>query len=56
VEEEIKPKRGRGKNAHQKALDEQMTCIECHYNEKHQSVDLRRNAFEKPPMQKTTQS
>ena len=45
IEQEIVPKRDRGKNAHQKALDEQMTCIECHYNEKHQSVDLRENAF-----------
>ena len=45
IEEEIEPKRDRGKNAHKKALDEQMTCIECHYNEKHQSVDLRKNAF-----------
>lgn len=45
LEQEIEPKRVRGKNAHQKALDEQMTCIECHYNEKHRSVDLRANAF-----------
>lgn len=47
IESEIKPKRERGVNAHKKALDEQMTCIECHYNEKHQSVDLRENAFAK---------
>ena len=47
VESEIKPKRERGVNAHQKALDEQMTCIECHYNEKHRSVDVRENAFAK---------
>lgn len=45
IEQEIEPKRDRGKNAHKKALDEQMTCIECHYNETHQSVDLRKNAF-----------
>ena len=45
IEEEIVPKLERGINAHKKALDEQMTCIECHYNEKHQSVDLRENAF-----------
>jgi len=45
IEQEIEPKRERGVNAHKKALDEQMTCIECHYNEKHQSVDLRENAF-----------
>ena len=45
IEQEIEPELERGKNAHKKALDEQMTCIECHYNEKHQSVDLRENAF-----------
>jgi hypothetical protein len=45
IEEEIEPKRERGKNAHKKALDEQMTCIECHYNETHRVVDLRQNAF-----------
>ncbi len=45
IETDIEPKRERGKNAHQKALNEQMTCIECHYNEKHRSVDLRQNAF-----------
>lgn len=45
IEQEIEPKRERGKNAHKKALDEQMTCVECHYNETHQSVDLRENAF-----------
>lgn len=45
VESEIKPKRERGKNAHKKALDEQKSCIECHYNEKHRSVDLRDSAF-----------
>ena len=47
IEEEIEPKRERGKNAHKKALDENKTCIECHYNEKHRSVDLRENAFAK---------
>ncbi len=45
VEEEIELKRERGKNAHKKAVDEKMTCIECHYNEKHRSVDLRKNVF-----------
>ena len=45
IEREIEPKRERGRNAHKKALDEKMTCIECHYNEKHQRVDLRKNAF-----------
>ncbi|RLA37729.1 MAG: hypothetical protein DRR03_01935 [Gammaproteobacteria bacterium] len=42
---EIEPKRERGVNAHQKAVDEQKTCIECHYNEKHRPVDLRDDAF-----------
>ena len=45
IEQEIEPKLERGINAHKKALNEQMTCVECHYNEKHQSVDLRENAF-----------
>ena len=45
VEKDIVPKRERGKNAHKKALDEQQTCIECHFNEKHRSVDVRQNAF-----------
>ncbi len=45
IEEQIEPKRERRKNAHNTALKEQMTCIECHYNEKHRSVDLRQNAF-----------
>jgi nitrate/TMAO reductase-like tetraheme cytochrome c subunit len=45
IESEIKPKRERGVNAHKKALDEKRTCIECHYNEKHRSVDLRDGAF-----------
>ena len=48
VEEEIEPKRARGKNAHKEALAEKKTCIECHYNEKHRAVDLRENAFAKP--------
>lgn len=42
---EIEPKRERGVNAHQKAVDEQKSCIECHYNEKHRPVDLREDAF-----------
>jgi len=45
VEKDIVPKRERGKNAHKKALDEQKACIECHFNEKHRSVDVRENAF-----------
>jgi cytochrome c-type protein NapC len=47
IEEQIEPKRERGKNAHKKALEEKKTCIECHYNEKHRKVDLRENAFAK---------
>ncbi len=45
VESEIKPKRERGVNAHKKALDENKTCIECHYNEKHRRVDVRDDEF-----------
>jgi nitrate/TMAO reductase-like tetraheme cytochrome c subunit len=48
VMEEIEPKRERGVNAHQKAIDETKTCIECHYNEKHRTVDLRENPFPRP--------
>lgn len=44
VESEIKPKRERGINAHQLALDEHKTCIECHYNLVHRSVDLKKTA------------
>ena len=35
IESEIKPRRERGKNAHEKALKDKQTCIECHTNEKH---------------------
>lgn len=45
IEAEIKPKRERGINAHKKALEDKMTCIECHYNEKHRSVEVRKDAF-----------
>ena len=45
---EIEPKRERGVNAHKKAVDEQKSCIECHYNEKHRPVDLREDAFGRP--------
>lgn len=45
---EIKPKRERGVNAHEKAVDEQKSCIECHYNEKHRPVALRDDAFKRP--------
>ena len=41
IEEEIKPKRDRGINAHKLALEEQKTCIECHYTLVPRSVDLR---------------
>ena len=45
VMEEIEPKRERGVNAHKKAVDEEKTCIECHYNEKHRPVDVPDDAF-----------
>lgn len=48
VMEQIEPKRERGKNAHQQAVDEGKTCIECHYNEKHRRVELRADEFERP--------
>lgn len=41
IEEEIKPKRKRGRNAHKKALKRKETCMECHYNLVHREVDLR---------------
>lgn len=41
IESEIKPKRPRGRNAHQKALQSKQTCIECHYNLVHSEVELR---------------
>jgi nitrate/TMAO reductase-like tetraheme cytochrome c subunit len=46
--EEIEPKRERGVNAHNKAVEEDKTCIECHYNEKHRAVDVRDDAFQRP--------
>lgn len=47
IEEEIKPKRERGINAHKKALEDKQTCIECHYNEKHRAVDVREGIFKR---------
>jgi cytochrome c-type protein NapC len=47
VEAEIKPKRERGINAHKLALDQKKTCIECHFNLVHRSVDLRNTADQK---------
>lgn len=44
VEAEIKPKRERGVNAHKLALEQNKTCIECHYNLVHRSVDPRQAA------------
>lgn len=44
IESEIKPKRERGVNAHKLALDDKKTCIECHYNLVHRSVDLKKVA------------
>ena len=38
---EIKPKRKRGERAHQKAVDEKQTCIECHNNLVHRFVEVR---------------
>lgn len=51
IESEIKPKRERGINAHKLALDEKKTCIECHYNLVHRSVDLRQAAAPAPQQQ-----
>lgn len=45
IETEIKPQTVRGINAHELALNEQNTCIECHNNLVHRSVDLRKDAF-----------
>ncbi len=47
IEAEIKPKRARGVNAHKLALTEKKTCIECHYNLVHRSVDLPQTALAK---------
>ena len=52
IESKIKPKRSRGKKAHEKALNEKETCIECHDNLVHRYVDLRETAFEKPASSK----
>lgn len=51
VEAEIKPKRERGVNAHKLALEQKKTCIECHYNLVHRSVDLRQTAAPAPHQQ-----
>jgi nitrate/TMAO reductase-like tetraheme cytochrome c subunit len=48
IESEIKPERKRGINAHNLALEENKTCIECHYNLVHRQVDLRKDAFKNP--------
>ena len=48
IEAEIKFTRDRGVNAHKLALKEKKTCIECHNNLVHRSVDVRKNAFKKP--------
>lgn len=48
IEAEIKFTRDRGVNAHKLALKENKTCIECHNNLVHRSVDVRKNAFKKP--------
>lgn len=41
IESAIKPKSDRGVNAHNLALEQKKTCIECHYNLVHRSVDLK---------------
>ncbi|GMQ89779.1 MAG: hypothetical protein BMS9Abin10_0113 [Gammaproteobacteria bacterium] len=41
IEEEIKPKKKRGQRAHAEALEEKLTCINCHYNLVHREVDPR---------------
>lgn len=46
IESEIKPERARGVNAHKLALEENKTCIACHYNLVHRSVDLRQAVAE----------
>ena len=48
IEPEIKLNSKRGINAHKLALEENKTCIECHYNLVHRQVDLRKNIFKKP--------
>lgn len=47
VEDEIKPKRARGVNAHKLARDEGKTCIECHTSLVHRYVEPRKDAFKK---------
>ena len=49
IESEIKPKRKRGINAHKLALEENKTCIECHFNLVHREVALRKDAFKAAP-------
>ena len=44
IESEIKPKTERGVNAHELALKDKKTCIACHYNLVHRSVDLKKTA------------
>ena len=41
IEAEIKPKRERGQKAHEDALRDKQTCIECHVNEVHRYVEVR---------------
>jgi nitrate/TMAO reductase-like tetraheme cytochrome c subunit len=47
IEDEIKPKRARGVNAHKLAKDEDKTCIECHTSLVHRYVEPRKDAFKK---------
>jgi len=41
IEEDIKPKKKRGQRAHAEALEEKLSCINCHYNLVHREVDPR---------------
>ena len=50
IESEIKPKRTRGINAHKLALEDKLTCIECHNNLVHRRVEIRKDAFKKPAL------
>jgi len=41
IEADIKPKKKRGQRAHAEALEEKLSCINCHYNLVHREVDPR---------------
>ncbi len=48
MQSEIRPASARGRMAHKKALDENRTCIECHFNMAHRQVELRIGSFARP--------